>query len=152
MSASNRGKYAEGKFRDACKLFEKSAKFAFHRFPDAHAGSMVTAPADFQTMTAGQLRMVEVKETAEVSRLPHTNFATDQVARMRLWELAGAESWVVVYHTKTKLYRCFRIESFVDRAEGAASWFFEAGKGKHHTLPVYESADLLAVFKFIHKL
>ena len=147
--AANRGKYAEGKFREMCKLYEKSASFAFHRFPDAHAGSLVTAPADFQTLFDSQLRMIEVKETKEIARLPYNNFASDQVARMRLWQLAGAESWVIVYHTETKLYRCFRLESFYVREEGQASWFF-AGNKPNIVKAVAESLKLEDIFRTIH--
>lgn len=149
--AANRGKYAEGQFRKVCKECEGKANFAFHRFPDAHSGSMVTAPADFQTLYAGRMRLIEVKETKETNRLPYNNFASDQVARMRMWALAGAESWVLVYHTETKLYRLFAAEQFLERQEGSGSWFFEQGRTKSMPLKPYtEGTNLREVFNFIH--
>lgn len=150
MSASNRGKFAEKKLREMCVEFAKSANFAFHRFPDAHAGSMVTAPADFQTLYDSQMRLIEVKETEELARLPYKNFAPDQVARMRLWKLAGAESWVIIYHTESKFYRCFEVEPFLDRPAGSGSWFFEDQTKSGYVAPRFQSEKLLDVFKFIH--
>jgi penicillin-binding protein-related factor A (putative recombinase) len=151
MSAGNRGKYAESKFRDECKFYENQQNFAFHRFPDAHAGSMVSAPADFQTCYKGVLRLIEVKETEQDNRLPYNNFAPDQVARMRMWQLAGGESWVLVYHKNTKVWRVFKVDQFVDRREDQGSWFFDKGRGAKEILQAEtESLSLKGVFRFIH--
>lgn len=127
-----RGKKLESDFRAVCKKFAMKANFDFHRYPDAKAGSMVDAPADFHTLRSGLLRVIECKETEHLNRLPYANFDSGQVARMRRAILAGAEGWVIIHHTKDKLYRALPVERFYERAEkgsGVGSWFFEAGEG-----------------------
>lgn len=97
MSTGNRGKWAEGKFKDyASARSEAEAGFAEHRFPDARAGSMQAAPADFMCMLRGRHYIVEVKEVNHVRLLPHTNFSPDKVARARKWALAGSSVRVLV--------------------------------------------------------
>lgn len=100
-----RGKLAEGKVKDELTKLAVNSGIAYHRFPDARAGSFKTAPADFMfgekfesTQQLTKLRMLEVKEVNHASRLPFKNFETDQVARMTSWEWAGASCWVIVLH------------------------------------------------------
>lgn len=149
---ANRGKYAEGKFRDACKSFQV-AEFNYHRYPDAHGGSRVAAPADFMTLYKGTMNLVEVKETEQERRLPYGNFAPDQIARMRAWGLAGARGFVVVYHAKTKLYRLFDLLPFHDRDESRGSWFFEdPPKGATLTESILVSKSIKDIFNAIHNI
>lgn len=120
VAAANRGKYAEGEVKKFLKKME-AANCAHHRFPDAHSGSMVTAPADFMFMQAGIFRLLEVKEVQHDFRLPYDNFSPDQVARMRLWQAAGAHAWVLVYHKNLKAWRLIPAEWFLNRPKLSAS-------------------------------
>lgn len=120
VAAANRGKYAEGEVKKFLKKME-AANCAHHRFPDAHSGSMVTAPADFMFMQAGIFRLLEVKEVQHDSRLPYDNFSPDQVARMRMWQAAGAHAWVLVYHKNLKAWRLIPAEWFLNRPKLSAS-------------------------------
>ena len=120
MVAANRGKYAEGEVKKFLKKME-AANCAHHRFPDAHSGSMVTAPADFMFMQAGVFRLLEVKEVQHDFRLPYDNFSPDQVARMRMWQAAGAHVWVLVYHKNLKAWRLIPAEWFLNRPRLSAS-------------------------------
>ena len=151
MGAADRGKYAEGKFRDMCKSVA-STDFCYLRLPDAHAGSFTSTLADFQTLKAGKLRLIEVKQTDETNRLPYSNLDLAQVARMKMWELAKAEAWVLVYHATTKLWRCFRLSKLIARDPASGSWFFEAGRTKSELVKSdFESTVLKEVFDFIHR-
>lgn len=115
MSAGNRGKYAEDKVRAILKSQESLADFAFHRFPDAHAGSMVSAPADFMFMRDGTMTLLEVKEVAHDFRLPHKNFDPAQVARMRMWRAAGAKANVLIYSSTLQKWRYIGLSFFLNR-------------------------------------
>lgn len=120
VAAANRGKYAEGEVKKFLKKLE-AANCAHHRFPDVHSGSMVTAPADFMFMQAGIFRLLEVKEVQHDFRLPYDNFSPDQVARMRMWQAAGAHAWVLVYHKNLKAWRLIPAEWFLNRPKLSAS-------------------------------
>jgi hypothetical protein len=93
---------------------------AFYRLPDAHAGSLQATLADFLLMLSGKIYLIEVKQTAHKFRLPHTNFAKDQVARQRVWKDAGATSLVLIYHSSLDQWRGYDVERFVERVGG--SW------------------------------
>jgi len=99
-----KGKYAENKVREKLKEME-AAGCAFHRFPDAMAGSLVTSPSDFMVMKEGRLILLEVKEVNHAYRLPLKNYSPDQMARMRMWEAAGAKALVVIYFTPLRAWR-----------------------------------------------
>lgn len=141
-SQANKGKSLESRFKALCEVYEGKAKFSAHRFPDAHAGSRVPTLADFQTLYAGKLRLVECKEVAFDHRLPHKNFRSDQVARMRKWQLAGAESWVLIHHTTGNFYRVLPVDRFLDRSTGG-SWKFTAEEG-------FVTDNLDSAFRHIH--
>lgn len=114
MNAANRGKYAEGQVKAMLKKLEAS-DCAHHRFPDRRAGSFATAPADFMFLQSGLLRVLEVKEVDHEYLLPYKNFDPSQVARMRMWQAAGAKAWVVIYFTPAKFYRLLPVDYFLNR-------------------------------------
>lgn len=114
-----RGKWAEGRLKAHFKKLE-NATAAHFRFPDARSGSLQTAPADFAFLRDGKLYLIEVKEVHHDFRLPHGNFRSDQVARMRLWEAAGATSLVLIFHSTTAKWRVLPASFFVERHGG--SW------------------------------
>lgn len=117
MSASNRGRYAEGKVREFLKAWaEAHANFCFNRILDAHSalGAMANPqPGDFQwfkLVDGAEIwldermhpftrnGLIEVKEVNHANRLPYKNFAPDQVGRMRIRQMAGSEPLVLVCH------------------------------------------------------
>lgn len=122
-TVGTRGKYAEGKVKAALKALE-SATLTHYRFPDARAGSFSVTPCDYMVCKRGELTLLEVKEVDHVKRLPHANFSKDQVGRMRNFEAAGADAWVMVYFTPLKLWRYESIGYFLQREGG--SWNLEA--------------------------
>ena len=120
VTAANRGKVAEALARDAFAKLANSQTTYLYRFPDMRAGSMAPAIADFMLLHQGKTYLVEVKETQHEFRLPHKNFETAQVARMRMAQMAGAKCVVLVYHATLKMWRGFNVEQFTEREGG--SW------------------------------
>ena len=114
VTAANRGKYAEGKVKAELKKLE-AANCTHHRFPDAHSGSFITAPADFLILQNGRLRLLEVKQVEHGERLAYGNFSPEQVNRMFMWKLAGADTWVLVYHVPHKAWRLIPADWFRSR-------------------------------------
>lgn len=117
---ANRGKWAEARVKKFLKVQEERADAAHYRFPDARSGSLMRVPCDFMFLKAGKLTLVEVKEVNHDFRLPHTNFSEDKVARMRLWQLAGASACVLVYHRTSEVWRILDASFFYQRTGG--SW------------------------------
>lgn len=115
------GKAAEEDLQNVLKEMSTFREFLGWRLPDARAGSASAAIADFQLLHSGTALFLEVKEVAHEYRLPYTNFGTDQVARMRRTEMAGALAFVAVNFTPTGLWRLAHIEYFRDRSVGG-SW------------------------------
>lgn len=107
MTASNRGKFAEGHVRRRLVELAKQADFQFMRLPDAHAGSFQPTTADFLIVHRGITHFLEVKEVASAYRLPGKNFGQDQRARLNAFRAAGAMTWALI---------CFRPEG------AAVSW------------------------------
>lgn len=100
MSNGNRGKNSEEIFRKALldvhciKATEK-----FIKLPDAYSGSKKEVPCDFLWHRDGKLHLIEVKSLSLPYRLPYYNFPPEQVARLKLWSMTGAECWVALHHT-----------------------------------------------------
>jgi hypothetical protein len=114
-----RGKWAEGRLKKFLKDQEVHNS-THYRFPDARAGSFTVTPCDFMFMREGKLTLLEVKEVEHAHRLPHRNFSPDQVARMRVWALAGANANVIVFHSTLNQWRVIPIYYFLQRDAG--SW------------------------------
>ena len=120
VSAKDRGKSAEGLLKDYLEKRSRQQSFAHMRLPDAHAGSLVATLADFMVLQDGRFQLIECKSTRQEHRLPHANFDTGQVARMRIWQLAGANCFVMIYHEMLGLWRSYSLDYFVTRTGG--SW------------------------------
>lgn len=119
VSNANRGKRGEGLFKAACTRITRQG-FIFYRFPDAFTGAKSPVPADYLLMEDGQVYLMEIKETEHEYRLKHGNVGADQIARMRNWQLAGAKSYVIVFHSTTNLWRVIPADDLVEREGG--SW------------------------------
>ncbi len=116
-----RGKSAENKIRVRLKEICVSQKQAWDRLPDARAGSLTSAICDFMYIRDGVFWLIEAKETQNEGRLPHGNFDPAQIARMRMWSMAGAKTMVLIYHKTLDKWRTADINFFFDHREGG-SW------------------------------
>jgi penicillin-binding protein-related factor A (putative recombinase) len=121
MTVGTRGKAAETAVKRRLEVLAKSADFAYARLPDARAGSFMPALADFMMVRQGVMTLIEVKETQHDYRLVHPNFGEDQVARMRVFQAAGASTLVLIHHSTIKRWRYGRVDQFLDRSIGG-SW------------------------------
>lgn len=148
----DRGKWAEDRVRDWLKKRkEAKASFTFNRILDARSarGAMSNPqPGDFQwfedtgweitnfTMPGGPYMpndswpkytrngLIEVKSVEHTHLLPYPNFTEDQVARMRLRQMAGSEPLVLVaFRPKgaTPYWRTAPLEYFEQRIR-KGSW------------------------------
>lgn len=123
MSIGTRGKASEKKFRDWCKArSDAHASFAFYRFPDARAGSLVVVPSDFEVLQQRQHYNIEIKEVNHTHLLPKKNFSKDKIARMRKFEMAGSNCVIMVYFVDCKLWRVAPVSWFFERMNEAGSW------------------------------
>lgn len=120
MTSANRGKQAESLLKNHFAKLAKQTDTAFLRLPDAHAGSFTSTLADFLLLNKGQLYLIECKQVNHATRLPHGNLKDPQIAKMRLWQLAGAKSLVLIYHTPLDAWRGLPIDHFMSRTGG--SW------------------------------
>lgn len=118
-TTANRGKVAENLVKARLATLSKSASFVSYRPPDARAGIRQEALSDFVTLNNGRLTLIEVKEVQHDFRLPHGNVNPAQVARMRAWQLAGAESIFLVYHSTARTWRRLNADQLVDRVGGS---------------------------------
>lgn len=119
MSTANRGKAAEAAVKKYLKSLD-SVDTLYYRYPDMRAGFKAPAPCDFMVLRRGKLTLLEVKSVEHAYRLPHKNMSPDQVARMRMWEAAGAQSWVLIHFEGG--WRAETVGHFLVREGG--SWDF----------------------------
>lgn len=94
------------------------------RLPDAHAGSMVATLADYALLIDKRFVLAEVKSTLHDYRLPHGNFGADQVARMNVWQHAGATCIVLVYFENLDVWRGLPLDYF--KVKDGGSWDMRA--------------------------
>ncbi len=129
MSQGQRGKFAESKVRDALNVLAQQSDFNFMRLPDARAGSFVPTTADFLVGNNGVGWMLEVKEVQHEFRLPRHNYPTEQRSRVRMWEMAGFRSLVVVgflplkgavYRADRRMWRMNSLKYFT--GDDTSSW------------------------------
>lgn len=133
-SPADRGKVAEGEVKKVLTRLALQSDTAFTRLPDARAGSFQATLADFLVVRKGVPFLLEVKEVEHDYRLPHGNFSTDQVSRLRRFELAGAESHVLVLHSNLGKWRTARVDYFLTR---------EGGSWDLRNLPLQDLKDIL---------
>lgn len=120
MTTANRGKQAETLLKNHFTKLAKQADTVFFRLPDAHSGSFTPTLADFLLLNKGQLYLIECKQVNHATRLPHGNLKDSQIAKMRLWQIAGAKSLVLIYHTPLDAWRGLPLDYFLTKTGG--SW------------------------------
>ena len=135
MTTANRGKHAENLLKTYLTKLAKQADTVFYRLPDAHSGAFTPTLADFLLLNKGQLYLIECKQVNHTHRLPYSNFKDSQVARMRVWQLAGAQAVVLIYHTPLDAWRGLPLDHFLDRSQGG-SWDLSA-------IPTVKLEDLI---------
>ena len=123
-TSANRGKEAETLVKKRLDLLAKSAQVAWHRPPDMRSGSFQPALCDFLLLQEGRLTWIEVKQTQHDYRLVHGNMSAEQVGRMRVWQMAGATCYVLIYHSTIKQWRMQHVDYFSERIGG--SWDLRA--------------------------
>lgn len=134
MTASNRGKFAEGHVRTLLKKLSEQSGFQHLRLPDARAGSFQPTVADYLCLSSGTACFVEVKEVAHAYRLPVKSFDAAQRGRLRLFELAGARTLVCVHFSLVRLWRVAPLSYFRNQ---------ETGSWDMRDLPATNLADVL---------
>lgn len=132
---ASRGKSAETKVRIRLKEICINQNQAWDRLPDARAGSLASAICDFMYINSGKFWLIEVKETKHEYRLVHGNFDPAQIARIRMWATAGANTMVLIYHSTLDKWRTENINFFFENREGG-SWDL-----RH--LPLLDLQDIL---------
>jgi hypothetical protein len=108
---ASRGKTAERLIKKKLVSLE-AANFCHARWPDRRAGSFVAALADFLVMRSSRLTLLEAKETQHEFRLPYGSFSDEQIARMRMWNMAGAQAHILVYSSSLKVWRAEDVDWF----------------------------------------
>lgn len=131
---ANRGKVAEKLVKRQLEKLSLQSNTASYRLPDAHAGSFQATLADFLLVHKGVMYLLEVKETQHDYRLPVANYSPDQVARMRRFQLAGAEAHVLIYHANLSKWRTAPVDYFLTR---------EGGSWDLRNLPLQELENIL---------
>lgn len=132
MTHADRGKEAEALVKKHLGELSKHSHTTYYRFPDARAGSLQTAPADFMLVHAGHLILLEVKEVNHSYRLPHGNLT--QVPKLRRFEMAGAVSIVLVYFKPEKAWRVAPVDYFLK---------MEGGSWDMRDIPIMTLADCI---------
>lgn len=103
------GKAAEAAVQAWLKLrSDYDASFASHRLPDARAarGALAAQPADALVVSKGQITFLEVKESAELKRLPRAKVSQWGTLLKMSW--AGALVTVIVYRSAFKDWIMFK--------------------------------------------
>lgn len=121
--AANRGKKPEAEVKKVLEAHDaKTAAFDWHRNYDAHTagGRFPRQVGDFEFYAPGVHGIIEVKEVNHACRLPHKNFNTDAVAKLRKRRLAGGYIYVMVYFTPLDQWRILHLDRFLTRDGG--SW------------------------------
>lgn len=136
----SQGKVSEKKVQEYLQAKGDGDKtFDWHRAYDARSagGRAQRITGDFSFYRPGEHGVIEVKETQFDNRLPYANYEHHQVAKVVVRKLAGGRSIVLVYCTKTQIWRWFPISFFQhrDMTKGVGSWFFPEGQ------IVYPDAD-----------
>ena len=99
------GKWAENEAQKwLTNRSNADARFAWHRYPDAHAarGPLSAQPCDFligrkREGKEGLALHLEVKETAEVNRIPKDKIT--QFGKLYMFHLAGFQTRVLIWRS-----------------------------------------------------
>ena len=141
----SRGKYAEGKVREALKVLALGNKdFDFERKYDARAsrGRIPSQTGDFGWYSINRHGVIEVKQVEHDFRLPRKNFDPAKWGRLKLRRMAGGEIGILVYHSTTKLWRAPSFDFFLANAD-VPSWDLSAFPTYPKVLPALRTLGLV---------
>lgn len=85
---------------------------------------MVATLADYALLINKRFILAEVKSTLHEYRLPHGNFDAAQIARMNVWQHAGATCIVLVYAETLDKWRGLPLDYF--KVKSGGSWDMRA--------------------------
>lgn len=123
MAFRNDGKQAEDAVKKIIeRLNQTRLDVAGERIYDARSakGRAHGQPGDFRLVVQGRPILIEVKSMAHDYRLPSRNFSDGQLARLHRRELAGYEVFIVVFHTRSKCWRCVPLAGLRDQWYGTS--------------------------------
>jgi len=126
MAFANRGVYAETKVQHYLQWWASVNTFReFNRMVDSKAAGRIikSAPADFEYFCIGPVGvshgLIEVKQTEHEYRLARDK--VPQLPRLRKREKCGGTSFVLVYHSTIKQWRCVRVPYLAEGGD-KGSW------------------------------
>ena len=126
MGLANRGVFAEKKVQEYLTWWMAASPWReFNRMVDSKSAGRIikAAAADFEYFTDSNEDnahgLIEVKETEHDYRLARAK--VPQLPRLRKREKCGGQSYVVVYHSKTKKWRALTVKYLVENGD-VGSW------------------------------
>lgn len=127
MSKSNTGVWAEKRLAEMLGAWmQDDPRREATRLTDAKAAGRIIKPAaaDFEyycKTESGRAHfgLIEVKETAHEYRLSRDRLT--QLPRMRKRDKCGGSSYVLIYHTELRLWRCATVEYLASTGD-KGSW------------------------------
>lgn len=126
MSTASRGTWAEKEVKEFLEEWEAGSVYReFNRLTDSKAAGRIikAAAADFEYFTDEYLKhihgLIEVKETEHTYRLARDKVS--QLPRLRKREKCGGTSYVVVYHSVSKLWRAMSVK-YLTTTGDKGSW------------------------------
>lgn len=104
-ATGQRGKLAEKAVEKLLKKWNSRAAFAYWRLPDTRSARSYLAaqPGDFAYFCDGSGGIIEVKSTEHAYRLPRA--MVPQLPTLNMMHLAGAQSIILVNHSKEGVWR-----------------------------------------------
>jgi penicillin-binding protein-related factor A (putative recombinase) len=103
MIKLDKGKWAEKEAQKCLeKLSQASCSLSYHRLPDSHSARnfLQAQPADYLVVSGGNTTFLEVKESANPSRIPKAKIS--QWGALYRFHLAGASVLVLIYQSTHK--------------------------------------------------
>lgn len=127
MGFADRGLYAESKVKSYLEWWVAlDTHREFNRLVDTKAAGRIikAAPADFEYFGIGgdgvaQHGLIEVKQTEHEYRLARDKVS--QLPRLRKREKCGGTSYVLVYHSTVKRWRCVGV-AYLANGGDKGSW------------------------------
>ncbi len=126
MGFANRGVYAESKVQAYLQWWASmDTHREFNRLVDTKAAGRIikSAPADFEYFCSGTYEvshgLIEVKQTEHEYRLARDK--VPQLPRLRKREKCGGESYVLIFHSTLKKWRCVGVPYLAEGGD-KGSW------------------------------
>lgn len=137
MAFANRGVFAEGRVQSYLEWWQaQSPVREFSRLVDSKSAgrTIKAAKADFEYFSdlPKAHGLIEVKQTEHTCRLERSKLS--QLPALRKREKCGGQSYVLVYHSTLKAWRCLSVPWLAEHGD-KGSWNL-------HETSLYASCDL----------